>query len=72
MKKSVKTLLKELSFYTPFGEDRLTALHLAAGCGHDNILKMLLKKSDKNVNQKAANQLTPLHIASYYGAYLRC
>lgn len=43
-------------------QDYLTALHVAAHCGHVRVAKLLLdKKAD--ANSRALNGFTPLHIA---------
>ena len=43
-------------------QDYLTALHVAAHCGHVNVAKVLLdNKAD--VNSRALNGFAPLHIA---------
>lgn len=43
-------------------QDYLTALHVAAHCGHVRVAKLLLdRKAD--ANSRALNGFTPLHIA---------
>ena len=45
-----------------FPKDYLTALHVAAHCGHVRVAKLLLdRKADPNA--RALNGFTPLHIA---------
>lgn len=42
--------------------DYLTALHVAAHCGHVRVAKLLLERG-ADVNARALNGFTPLHIA---------
>ena len=63
---SVKELLKN-EFETKIdqkNEDEKTAIHLASAGGHDEVLKLLLKKDPNGIRDKDEENNTPLHIAA--------
>ena len=53
-------------FSDDFGRDQ-SPLHLAAGCGHLEVCKLILQHV-QNKNPKAHNGTTPLHSAAQWGS----
>lgn len=59
---SAKILLNHKAPVDEITVDYLTALHVAAHCGHVGVAKLLLEKK-ADANSRALNGFTPLHIA---------
>ena len=67
MERSARLLINVGADINIPGTDQLTALHIAARYGYDDIVRALVRAPDVHRNVRDDYGYTPLHKAAYYG-----